>query len=293
MMGGDINVDSTENRGSRFRIILPHVAVAEAAAAAETGEIFNAEELVFKEATVLIADDVATNRLLIKEFLRTTSIASLEAENGEDVVRLSLQYKPDVILMDLRMPVLSGLGALKQIGLHEDTRSIPVIALTASGMEGDRERMLDQGFSGYLTKPIRKATLFLELSRFIPFTKKAGPAPSEPPADAPEEADLEHLPRVIEILENEYMRIWTQTRKNRFFDAIEEFASRISRLGADHGFPTLKTYGEELHAHAAGFDVEKMNAALDAYPKMIETLRSLRAQKAKDEVHGDPDQPPV
>jgi signal transduction histidine kinase/response regulator of citrate/malate metabolism len=274
MMGGTITVDSKESQGSRFCISLPRVAVAPADSTTNAEMAFNPNEIFFNETTILIADDVASNRLLLKEFLRPSPITTMEAENGEDAVRLALTHKPDVILLDLKMPVLSGIDAMNQIREDIDIGSTPIIALTASGMKGEREKMLDMGFSGYLTKPIRKATLFQELIRFISHTKVIKDI-LEDPTIAVGPVDLDLLPQVVQQLENRYMRKWKEAKKNQVFDEIGEFAQHISALGEAKKVKLLKTYGEKLTAHVESFDVENMNTTLNDYPKMVESIKSL------------------
>lgn len=274
MMGGAITVDSVENQGSRFCISLPHVSVAPAETRSAGEGTFNPKAVVFQEAKVLIADDVANNRLLIKEFLRPWPINAIEAENGEDAVILTREHLPDVILMDLRMPVISGSDAMQQIRGNQNTKSIPIIALTASSMKGEREKMLDLGFSGYLTKPIRKTTLVQELMRFIPYTNATGDFPVDQIITV-EPVNREHLPQVIEQLETKYMQEWTEARKNQIFDEIGQFAQRISALGEENGVTIVKKYGDDLGAHVESFDVEKMNATLDSYPQLVDKIRHL------------------
>jgi signal transduction histidine kinase/DNA-binding NarL/FixJ family response regulator len=274
MMGGTITVDSVENQGSRFILSLPHVSVAPAETRSAGQGAFNPKEIVFQEAKVLIADDVANNRLLIKEFLAPWPITIIEAENGEDALLLTRKHLPDVVLLDIRMPVLSGSDAMKQIREDQHAQSIPIIALTASSMKGEREKMLDLGFSAYLTKPIRKTTLVQELMRFIPYTKATEESPADQAITA-EPIDRERLPQVIEQLENKYMQEWTEARKNQIFDEIGHFAHRISALGEENGVMMIKKYGDDLGAQVESFDVEKMNATLDNYPQLIENIRSL------------------
>ncbi|MGD8833847.1 MAG: ATP-binding protein [Desulfobacteraceae bacterium] len=278
MMGGTISVDSAENRGSRFCISLPHVAVAPADNRADADGTFNPNDIIFSASTVLIADDVASNRLLIKEFLRPAAITPIEAENGEDAVRLASEHKPDVIFLDIRMPVLSGIDAMKKIVENENTRSIPVIALTASSMKGEKEKLTDLGFSGYLTKPIQRATLFQELTRFIPHTRATENLPSDAPPAA-EPIDHHCLARIIGQLENKYHQKWTEAKKNQEFDEIAEFGQHIMKLGEKNDINILKTYGEDLQAHVGSFDVEKMNMTLNDYPNMVETIKTLNTQK--------------
>jgi signal transduction histidine kinase/FixJ family two-component response regulator len=285
MMGGTIRLQSAENRGSQFFILIPDVPVAAANPKAATEDSFDPDDIHFEKATVLIVDDVATNRLLIKEFLRQTEIISIEAENGQDAVVLAKKHKPDLILMDLRMPVLSGLDAMKQIAADPDTGSIPVIVLTASGMKDEKERMLTQGFAGFLTKPIRNDTLFQELIRFIGHSRKKSdePGDSQPAAKL---VDFTILPQVIEQLENRYMPLWSNVRKNLFFEEIGEFAIQINKLGEHYGLAVLKTYGAELSVHVDNFDVENMNTALDAFPRMVASVKSLNEQSTREDIHG-------
>jgi signal transduction histidine kinase/CheY-like chemotaxis protein len=292
MMGGTISLQSEENEGSRFRIFIPHVPVATASVRNEPDNSFDPDEISFEPATILVVDDVATNRLLVKEFLRHAQLATIEAENGQDAVILAKAHKPDVVLMDLRMPVLGGLEAMKQIAADPDTQMIPVIVLTASGMAEEEERMLAHGFAGYLTKPIRKATLFQELIRFIAHTRKLKDAPDER-MTAMEQADASRLPEVIEKLESRYMRLWTQVRKNLFFEDIGEFARQISDLGEHFDLRILKTYGKDLSAHVENFDVEHMNSALDAFPRMTATIRSWYDQRVTEDYHGPEKRDPL
>lgn len=274
MMGGTITVDSAENQGSRFCISLPHVPIAPSDKTVDAEESFNPKEIVFHSATVLIADDVATNRLLINEFLRPSPITLIEAENGEDAVLLAQKHKPDVIFLDIKMPVLSGIDAMKRIRRDQDIQSIPMIALTASGMKGEKEKMMDLGFSGYLTKPIRKSTLFQELIRYIPHTRETKDIPEKPNVEL-ESIDLDLLHEVIDLLENRYLQKWKEAKKNQVFDEIGEFADNIRELGKEKNISALKTYGKKLSAHVESFDVENMNTALNGYPKMVEHIKSL------------------
>ena len=277
MMGGTISVESAENQGSRFCISLPNVHVAHIDKDADNEGAFNPDDVVFDTSTVLIADDVANNRLLIKEFLRPTPITILEAENGEDAVLMVSEHKPDVALLDLRMPVLGGVEAIKKLGLDEDTRSIPMIALTASNMKGEKEKMMDLGFSGYLTKPIDKATLYQELTKFIPHTKAAERSPDDD-AGAVASINPNLLSNVVQQLENRFQRQWTTAKNNQEFEEIANFAQQIMKLGEKNEISILKTYGENLSAHAGSFDVEKMNSTLNDYPSMVESIKTLKAQ---------------
>jgi response regulator RpfG family c-di-GMP phosphodiesterase len=178
--------------------------------------------------------------------------------------------------MDLRMPVLDGVEAMKRILADDATRSIPVIVLTASGMKEDQTQVMQEGFSGFLTKPIKKVTLFQELSRFIGHSKIES-GDREDKAATMGMVNPRLVCKVVGMLEGEYMQMWEEIRKNLFFDEIGEFGHRISELGEAYTIDDLNKYGEELSAHAESFDVEKMNTTLNAYPEIIAAVKSLCA----------------
>jgi CheY-like chemotaxis protein len=117
---------------------------------------------------VLVVDDKASSRELIRTVLENSGYSVIEAANGQEALSVARQTSPDLILLDLQMPVLDGFGALEQ--LRADTRfaSLPIIALTASAMQGDKEKALAAGFTSYITKPVGLTVLRSELARLLP-----------------------------------------------------------------------------------------------------------------------------
>ena len=103
---------------------------------------------------VLIVDDNEKNLKLARDVLRFAGFKTLEASTGGAALVLAAEHRPDVILMDVRLPDVNGIEALAQLKDGAATASIPVVALTALAMKGDRERLLSVGFDGYLEKPI-------------------------------------------------------------------------------------------------------------------------------------------
>jgi two-component system, cell cycle response regulator DivK len=116
---------------------------------------------------VLVAEDNSANRELLREILRAESFDVLEASNGEQALALIEQNKPDLVLLDINMPVLDGLAAIRRIREHSQFCSLKVIAVTAYAMREDRERILSAGFNGYLTKPIDMTVLVAEVKRVL------------------------------------------------------------------------------------------------------------------------------
>ena len=103
---------------------------------------------------VLIVEDNEKNMKLFRDVLQATGYRTLEATTGEEAIELSLSQAPALVLMDVQLPGIDGVGALERLRQNERTASIPVLALTAQAMSGDRERFLEAGFDGYLAKPV-------------------------------------------------------------------------------------------------------------------------------------------
>jgi CheY-like chemotaxis protein len=103
---------------------------------------------------VLVVDDSADNLAVISLFLQQQGYRVVTANNGEDAVTVAGQMLPNIILMDINLPTLDGLGATRRIRDTDTLRDVPVVAITAFGTEGFQRAAYDAGISGYLTKPI-------------------------------------------------------------------------------------------------------------------------------------------
>ena len=103
---------------------------------------------------ILVVEDNEKNRKLVRDVLVHQGYQLLEAESGEDGVRLAREHRPALVLMDIQLGGINGIEALQQLRAEPDTRSIPVIAVTASAMNADRAKIMAAGFDGYQSKPI-------------------------------------------------------------------------------------------------------------------------------------------
>jgi two-component system cell cycle response regulator DivK len=116
---------------------------------------------------ILIVEDKATSRELLRNILEPRGYEVIEAVDGLDGLTKAFEHQPNLILLDLHMPQLSGMEVLGRLRADPRFHATPVIALTASAMQGDRERALAAGFDGYLTKPVSLDTLRTEISGYI------------------------------------------------------------------------------------------------------------------------------
>jgi len=113
---------------------------------------------------ILIVEDNEKNMKLVRDVLQAKGYATVEAVTGEDGVRLAAERKPDLILMDIQLPGISGIEALRRLRANAETAAIPAVAVTASVMQQDRNQITEAGFDGYIVKPINLRE-FLETVR--------------------------------------------------------------------------------------------------------------------------------
>jgi CheY-like chemotaxis protein len=116
---------------------------------------------------LLIADDKPTNRELMRTVLESLGYQVSEAADGLEAVRVARQEQPDVIILDLHMPGLDGFGVLAELRSEGAFAKTPIMALTASAMQGDRQRALEAGFDSYISKPVPLPKLREEVVRLL------------------------------------------------------------------------------------------------------------------------------
>lgn len=109
-------------------------------------------------ATILLVEDNEKNRKLVRTILEFRGHEVVECEDGEPSLELARRHRPALVLMDIQLPVMDGITALKRLRAEPDTSGIPVVAVTASVTPGEREKVVAAGFNGYVAKPIDVAT---------------------------------------------------------------------------------------------------------------------------------------
>ncbi len=119
-------------------------------------------------AVVLYIEDDPFNRLLIRRILAAEGYEVLEAGNAEEALAVLAERVPDLILMDINMPEVDGFTLTKHIKGHPVWKHVPVVALTANVMKGDRERVLEAGCDGYIQKPVDVDALPRQIAAFLP-----------------------------------------------------------------------------------------------------------------------------
>ncbi len=284
-LGGTLQASSQEGKGSAFTFSFPYApARRDVADEIQPGVI---GQLSGNGLRVLVAEDDELNRRFISRLLTSRGFEVSFAENGIEAIQLAFQH-PDLILMDMHMPVMSGYEATLTLKRESDLASIPVIALTASAMKEDRERALEAGCDGFVAKPVQLAELFPEMRRALAQSSKlaerdtlAEPeAPAVVATEAPTEAEPapdDDMADLMVELRGEYMALFVDvlTECDTLVSdgdaaALGAIGHRLKGNGASYGFPEITEIGTQMEQLGKTTD-------LDAIRPLIDQLRQIHA----------------
>ncbi len=279
MMSGKISLVSDLGNGSTFTILLKNVAVASIMSDDLSSDMFfNFEKISFKKAKLLIVDDSETNRNLIKEIFIESDIEVFEAENGEKAISETIKHNPDIILMDIRMPVMDGIEATKRIKEKKETSKIPVVALSASVLKNEEERIGEAGFDSFIVKPTQISVIFKELIRFLDYDYKEGDGMSKSESVIKEQKQLSNeeilkMPAIIKELDTKYMEIWENVKFNNSINEVMDFGNNLKKIGNKNSIPLIIDYGIKLSFYAKTFEIVKMTNVLSKYPALVRKMK--------------------
>jgi len=280
LMNGEISIDSIVGKGSTFKIIIKEVSVATIEADIEEGKT-EYDNVSFCGQKVLIVDDIQSNRMLLSETLSLYNLHILEAENGKEAINIAQIHNPDIILMDLRMPVMDGYEAIKILKADSKLKSIPVIVLTASAMKSSEEEIKNIKCEGYVRKPISRSELFVELKKYLDFKSTSGKEKlsgdkkkKEDLADKTDMRAIEKLPQLIGRLENETSIKYQKVKKGFIINDIEDFAEEMQNLGKEYSAAILSDWGRKLSEQAGNFDLENLISTFNEFGNILGKIKS-------------------
>lgn len=117
--------------------------------------------------TILIVEDNDLNMKLFNDLLQAHGYETVQTMDGRDVLKLAQEHRPDLIIMDIQLPEISGLEVTKMLKADDELKSIPVIAVTAFAMKGDEEKIREGGCEGYIAKPISVPNFLETVAKFL------------------------------------------------------------------------------------------------------------------------------
>lgn len=277
MMNGDISVSSQLHHGSEFKVVFNEVHFHEKLPD-ETSSENETENVEFSHAAILVVDDVVSNRDIIRGFFEETDLDFIEASNGKEGVEYAKTYKPDIIFMDLRMPVMDGYEATIALKNNEETKNIPLVIASASGMERkiqDMKPLID----GYLRKPFAKKEIVHILKKFIKYEtreiqkKEMKPLNADRIKDQDNFSTSKNAEAILEKLNQSFLDICDNICQELDFSKIVTFSRSIRKELDVFGYQPLIVWSESLENAAEMVDVDAIRQASRKLHKIVQFLK--------------------
>lgn len=280
MMNGRIGLQSEVGKGSRFSLLFPEMEATNQLPERKNIFEWSNKEIIFDKATILVVDDVDYNRELAKNYLTNFNFNIIEAKSGSESITMARLHLPDLILMDLRMPGMSGYEAARELKKTEETKNIRCVAFTASSMRHD-EATIKKDFIDYLLKPITRNELIDCLIRHLPHQitepEKNSVAPVQAQETIPDE--IRNNPEKILALKTELQqRAMPVVEKLMIYmdsDAFELLDAVLGEIEDKHNVRIFMPLSKQLREASDNFDFENFNKNMMNLDRLIKAIIEL------------------
>gem|GEM_PF-756211 len=278
LMGGTLTLVSKPGKGTIFTLLLPDIAILSKPARTQKDQFIDINKIQFCESRILIVDDNYENRKLLVDLFENSPVEVMEAMNGIEAIELATKFHPDLILMDLRMPEMNGYEATNMLKKQDDTKDIPIIALSASPkiiIEGQSTKDI---FDDFIMKPVIISDLIQHLKKYLKQKDKSKKETSKAVQQPKQvkkigEKQRKQIQELIITLENEYLPVFSEVLAQQRIGEIESFGHKLISLGEQSGSSLLEEYGKVICSTADTFDIELLMNNLRAFPEIIGKLK--------------------
>lgn len=276
-MDGVITVSSKEDSGSLFRVVLPDIETVSSGIYKKESQI-EFPLVAFEKANILVIDDVQSNIEALEHLLSGEELTISSAVNGEIALEMLKHFRPDLILLDIKMPGLDGYSVARLIKSNPKLADIPVIAFTASVFS--IEKIENSGdFDDHLMKPVNKAGLMSILSKFLKHTQVSDKAEMDNKKESslkklPEDVIVK-IPEILDILQKELYPVWESNKDRLILFRIEEFANRLNEVSDIYNIDLLKNYSLKILEELEVVDLNAIKETLNGFPYIINDLRKI------------------
>jgi PAS domain S-box-containing protein len=275
-MNGKITLESKKGQGSIFTITLKKVKISREDKLTVQKIEFDPDSIQFEKSTVLIVDDIKSNRNVLKGYMIDYKINCIEAENGIETITAIEKNKPDLVFLDLRMPIMDGYEANEIIKGNPNWSSIPIVAITASAFDKDEKKVLAKGFSEYVSKP---ASLNEILKILMKYLKHSIVATDKELITEVVYEPIDKLNEILLEIDNKVIPVWEEIKNIRKRKKVLLLVKLLLEIGKKYNVKPLISYGNEMLLAIQSFNIGKEKSLIQQLPDFVEKLKCLNNGK--------------
>lgn len=266
LLNGNIDLESTPGKGSIFTITFNSVeVVTDSNQQADKKMEFRLGRLIFKPETILIADDVQTNRFFLRGIFKGSPMTFYEAENGEEAIEIISKYKPSIALLDLRMPFVDGLDVAMFVKTNDEFKHIITIGISATVVtyETDtRIRYLDE----FIPKPVEISLILKIISKYVPYVEKRQKQPLQNNlVDKFVKIDASVTEKFTITAKKEIHPLLDKISHTSSFTDYEIFSKILIAKGAELKINQLTFIGNAIYEAVKSFDLDSITKYVNEY----------------------------
>jgi PAS domain S-box-containing protein len=276
LMHGQLSLESQAQIGTCFTLFFPEVCLSSVAGEMPVPQ--SPQSFDFAPARILIADDVENNLLLLQSLLENYPFTVITADNGKVACEMAEKYLPDIILMDIKMPIMGGIQALEALRKNPITASIPVLALTAFSLEQDQESLLEKGFNGYLRKPLQVTELLTLLADFLEVLEPFSDAELEQNAplvleqNVPSKLSEIEYNQALDWLENVALKEWHEIQNSVILNELDAFIQTALEMSQRYNLVELQNLLTKAQTDLNRFELEGALSSLKEFPNLTQKV---------------------
>ena len=271
MLEGTVQVESETGQGSCFQFIFPEIIVADTHKVSLIDQHLDINFNQFKPAKILVVDDIVSNLQLIQGYFENTHHQITLVASGKEAIAKIQQERPDLILLDMRMPDMDGKAVTQTLKQNPTTSNIPIIILTASYFNQFQKEMalLCQGV---LHKPVTRDQLVSSLKNILPYTEDVenSEKPTEIEIITIEEEVI--YPQLLAALKAEEENAWPKLHQCMIMREVRQFLQRLKELNSNYPAKKLQEYIIRLETQLIKFDGENLSMTIKTFPALREAL---------------------
>lgn len=275
-MNGSISAESEPGKGSTFTVHLRDVAASDYQHNDKPEKLLTVkpdEKLLFKDLHILIVDDVQANIDTLKSLLDYPGLNFTEARNGEIALEIVKHLKPDLIILDMRLPGISGIEVARRVSEMEELKNTILVAATASALSDQQKAIRDSGlFRKVLFKPLRKEQLISMLLEFFPSKSELiTDKKSSKAARANKPVKVKKREELTDKVTNELMPEWRKLGNKMVLNNISRFCEMTLEQGRKHDCRPMIEWAEDILSDIDSFDLDSAAEKLKRFPQIAST----------------------